>query len=82
MPKVYCKYCGMSFPDVRTLIINSCLYHPMGRQGMKHELYEGSEKTQYTCKYCGMTYRDLINLTRNNCQRHPGGFGKRHEPAL
>jgi len=79
--KYFCKYCGMDFPDVRTLTVNQCQNHPAGKHGFRHELYEGGEKPQYTCKYCGISYRNLRDLTRNNCQRHPEG--KRcHEPAL
>jgi len=79
---VYCKYCGMAYQDVRTLTVNQCPNHPAGKHGMRHELYEGSEKKQYTCKYCGLTYRDLLTLTRNRCLRHPDGKSRCHEPAL
>ncbi|MDR2597685.1 MAG: hypothetical protein LBC76_10255 [Treponema sp.] len=80
--KYYCKYCGMEYSTVRDLTANWCRNHPLGKNGYKHELYEGSVKAQYTCKYCGMVYRDLLNLTRNICQRNPAGKGKNHEPAL
>ncbi len=78
---VYCKYCGMAYQDVRILTANQCPNHPAGR-GCRHELYEGSEKKQYTCKYCGLTYRELLTLTRNRCLRHPDGKSRCHEPAL
>ena len=78
--KFFCKYCGMDFPDVRTLTVNPCKCHPAGGNS-RHELYEGGEKSQYTCKYCGMSYRSLRDLTTNICQRHPSGKG-RHAPAL
>ena len=79
---VYCKYCGMEFSSVRNLINNYCMKHPAGKNGFHHELYEGSEKPQYTCKYCGMTFKTLRILTNNYCQRHPAGRSRSHEPAL
>ena len=79
---VYCKYCGRGFPDVRTLTANTCQNHPGGKTGMRHELDEGVEKSEYTCKYCGIKYRSLRDLTVNKCQRHPAGRGMNHEPAL
>ena len=80
--KCFCKYCGMEYSDVRNLTANQCPNHPAGKNGLRHELYEGGEKPQYTCKYCGISYRTLLDLTRNLCQRHPGGWGRCHEPAL
>jgi len=83
MGKAYCKYCGMGFQDVRTLVINRCQNNPNGKGGtMYHELYEGSEKAEYACKFCGMKYRSLRDLTNNVCQRRPAGTGRFHEPAL
>ena len=78
----FCKYCGMEFSDIRTLTSNYCQNHPAGKNGFRHELYEGSVKQQYTCKYCGQSYRTLRDLTNNVCMRHPGGRGRKHEPAL
>jgi protein-arginine kinase activator protein McsA len=80
--KYYCKYCGMEYSSVRDLTANWCQNNPLGKNGHKHELYEGTIKAQYTCKFCGMIYKDLLNLTRNICQRNPAGKGKCHEPAL
>jgi len=78
---VYCKWCGMKFSDVRTLVHNTCQKNPAG-SGHKHELYEGAEKTQYTCKYCGQIFRTLadMNATRTCYQSKVGD--KRHEAAL
>jgi hypothetical protein len=76
--KFYCKYCGIAFPDVRTLIINTCQRNPEGSR--KHVLYEGSEKPQYTCKFCGQTYRTIGDMSVNTCQKKPGT--RRHEPVL
>lgn len=78
---VYCKYCGLSFPDVRTLVINLCRNHPAGI-GTHHELYQGSEKSEYTCVHCGLKFRKLTDLTINKCQRNPAGRNCCHEPAL
>jgi hypothetical protein len=76
--KVYCKWCGQSFPDVRTLAINTCNRNPEGSK--RHELYEGSEKPQYSCKFCGQTFRTIGDMSvTQTCGRKPN---KRHEPAL
>jgi hypothetical protein len=76
--KVYCKWCGTDFPDVRTLYINSCNLNPNGSR--KHELYEGSEKAQYSCKFCGATFRTIRDMSATKaCRAKPD---KRHEPAL
>jgi hypothetical protein len=72
----------MDFPSIRELTFNMCQNHPAGKHGNRHELYQGTEKSQYSCMYCGMTYRTLRDLCRNNCQRHPAGRGRCHEPAL
>jgi hypothetical protein len=74
--KFYCKWCGMNYSSVVSLTNNSCSKNPNGK---KHELYEGSEKSQYTCKYCGQKYSSLVSLTNNSCSKSPR---KRHEPAL
>jgi len=58
--RVYCKYCGMDFPDVRTLTVNTCQHHPAGRGQQHHELYEGSEKSQYACKYSGILNKNIL----------------------
>ena len=36
MSKVYCKYCGASYNDVRTLTSNNCMRHPDGTYKGKH----------------------------------------------
>lgn len=43
------------------------------------ELYEGSEKSQYTCKCCGSKYSSLSSLTASSCSKSPT---KKHQPAL
>jgi hypothetical protein len=76
-PKVYCKWCGSSFPDIRTLAINTCQRNPEGRA---HELYEGREKPRYTCKFCGDTFRTIGDMSvTKTCRKRAN---KRHEPAL
>ncbi|MGL4562021.1 MAG: hypothetical protein ACRCV0_07040 [Brevinema sp.] len=83
MSKVYCEYCGKSYPDIANLTNNHCSRHPAGANKGKHKLYEGSEKVKYACKYCGKSYHDLPNLTGNLCPKHPAGNGKgKHSPAL
>ena len=47
--------------------------------GKKHELYEGSEKSQYTCKCCGSKYSSLSSLTSSSCSKSPT---KKHQPAM
>jgi hypothetical protein len=82
MGKVFCKWCGMSFPDVRNLVNNNCQRNPWGQTGRKHELYEGSEKPQYVCKYCGQTFRTIGDMSvTKTCWKNPDG-NKRHVPAL
>jgi DNA-directed RNA polymerase subunit RPC12/RpoP len=82
MGKVFCKWCGMSFSDVRNLVNNACPRNPWGQAGSKHELYEGSEKPKYVCKYCGQTFRTIGDMSATRtCGRNPAG-NKRHEPAL
>lgn len=76
MANFYCKWCGSKYPNVSNLTNNSCSRNPNGK---KHELYEGSEKTQYTCKHCGSKYPTISNLTNNSCSKSPT---KKHHPAL
>jgi hypothetical protein len=71
----HCKWCGQKYPSVMALINGSCSKSPSN----KHELYEGSEKSQYTCKYCGQKYPSLISLTNGSCSKSPN---KRHQSAL
>ena len=83
MAKVYCKYCGNSFSDVRALSSGMCQRHPDGVNKGRHALYEGDEKPQYTCKYCGNRFHDIRSMTAGMCHRHPDGVNKgRHSPAL
>jgi transcription elongation factor Elf1 len=72
----YCKWCGQKYPSVVSLTAGSCSRNP---EGKKHELYEGSEKSQYTCKYCGQKFSSLVNLTTNACSKSPH---KKHAPAM
>jgi transcription elongation factor Elf1 len=74
--KFYCKWCGQSYSSVSTLTATSCSRNP---EGKKHELYEGSEKAQYTCKYCGQKYSSLSTLTATSCSKSPH---KKHHPAM
>jgi predicted Zn-ribbon and HTH transcriptional regulator len=78
----YCKWCGMKFHDVRTLVNNNCQRNPAGYIGHKHELYEGAEKKQYTCKYCGQTFRSIGDMSVIKTCRQSKVGDRRHEPAL
>jgi hypothetical protein len=71
----YSKWCGAKHPSVVSLTNSSCSKSP----SKKHELYEGSEKSQYTCKYCGTKHPSLTSLTNSSCSKSPN---KKHQPAL
>ena len=75
MANFYCKHCGMKQSSVASLTNNPCLKSPI----KKHELYEGSEKSQYTCKHCGMKQSSISSLVNNPCIKSPT---KKHVPAL
>ena len=75
MANFYCKHCGIKHSSVQSLTNNSCSRSPTKR----HELYEGSEKSQYTCKHCGIKHSTLQSLLNNSCSRSPT---KKHVPAL
>ena len=72
---VYCKRCGVKYPDAKTLLRNRCP-HSFGGKG-KHVLFEGEEADKYICENCGITYTSLKDLTRNSC---PHGNGAAHVP--
>lgn len=76
MSNFYCKWCGHKSSSVSSLTANSCVRNPDGK---KHELYEGSEKSQYTCKCCGHKSTSLSSLTANSCSKSPT---KHHQPAM
>jgi hypothetical protein len=76
MANFYCKWCGTKHSSVSTLTVNTCSRNPNGK---KHELYEGSEKSQYTCKLCGRQSHTLGSLVANSCTKSPT---KKHQPAL
>ena len=83
MANFYCKYCGTKASSVSGLTASSCSRHPLGANKGKHNLYEGSEKPQYTCKYCGTKGSSISGLTASSCSRHPNGANKgKHEPAM
>jgi ribosomal protein L37E len=75
MANFYCKHCGSKNTNVKSLTASTCSRSPTKR----HELYEGSEKSQYTCKYCGSKNTTLASLTASTCSKSPT---KRHSPAL
>jgi len=79
----YCEYCGHKFPDVRSLVVGTCVRHPDGANKGRHKLYEGSEKKMYTCKYCGKQFPSIMLMTSGTCPYHPKGSNKGgHAPAL
>ncbi len=77
MPNFYCKHCGLKFTNLPSLTNGFCNRNPGGR---KHELYEGSEKSEYYCKHCGLKFTNLPSLVNGFCNRNP--YGRKHEPAL
>jgi len=81
--QVYCKYCGTSAPNARSLTANACIRHPDGPGRGKHALYQGDTTGEYVCEFCGKTFPNIKSMTANMCIRHPDGPGKgRHSPAL
>lgn len=76
MSNVYCKWCGHISSKVSTLTMSSCSRNPTGK---KHELYEGSEKSEYTCKCCGHKSSKISTLTMGSCSK---SSTKKHQPAL
>ena len=80
--KFYCKHCGICRSSVQSLTVNMCPRHPAGPNRGRHEVYEGSEKREYTCIFCGIRRGSIAALTVNMCPRHPAGPNKgRHFPA-
>ena len=69
----YCKYCGTSARDARTLLNGWCPKHPSGPSKGKHALYEGGERSEYVCVYCGTKNRSLSSLLNGWCPKHPDG---------
>ena len=74
MANFYCKNCGTKKSSVSQLAGSGC------PKGGRHELYEGSEKDEYTCKYCGIEKNTIALLIGSGCSKNPNG--KRHSPAL
>lgn len=78
----YCKYCGTSARDARTLLNGWCLKHPDGPSRGKHVAYDGCENGPYECKYCGREFRDIASMVNGWCPRHPDGPSRgKHSPA-
>lgn len=75
--KYYCKWCGNSYPSVKSLVNFLCTVNPNGKH---HELYEGGEKAKYECKWCGYSNSSFKSLVNFSCTKNPNG--KHHEPAL
>jgi DNA-directed RNA polymerase subunit RPC12/RpoP len=73
--KVFCKCCGQKFDSIQLMRTVSCSKSPT----RKHELYEGSIKSQYFCKHCGQKFPSIMIMTGTSCHKSPT---KRHEPAL
>lgn len=76
MANVYCKWCGGQGSSASSLTSSSCSKNP---EGNKHELYEGSEKSQYECAYCGSKYSSISSMCSSSCSKSPH---KKHHPAL
>ena len=81
--KFYCKYYGTKNLSEVSLTENFCHRHPNGEGKDRHELYQGSEKPQYTCMHCGTKALSIASLTSSWCFRHPKGAVKGHHlPTL
>jgi hypothetical protein len=74
----YCKWCGSRSSSVSSLTSGSCHRNPV--KGGQHELYEGTEKSQYVCKFCGSKSSSISSLTSGSCHRNPDKGN--HAPAL
>ena len=72
----YCKYCGTSASNARTLLNGWCSKHPAGQNKGKHALYEGGERKEYFCIYCGQKFHTLSSLLSAWCNKHPDGQNK------
>ena len=72
----YCKYCGTSASNAKTLLNGWCPKHPAGQNKGKHALYEGGERDDYFCVYCGQKYHTLSSLLSGWCYKHPDGQNK------
>lgn len=77
MANVTCMYCGHISSSVSSLSSGTCSKNPFSKN---HQLYEGSQKSQYVCKYCGHKMSTIASLTSGTCSKNPNG--KRHVPAL
>jgi len=75
--KFYCKYCGIGFSSVFSLVNARCTKQP---GGANHVLYEGAEKSKYTCKYCGLQFSTIFAMVNARCLKSSSKGG--HEPAL
>jgi len=81
--KFICKFCGVEFSSVSSMIGCVCPRHENGPHKGFHAPYEGDIKQRYTCKYCGVTAASINRLTAGSCVRHPLGQGKGfHQPML
>lgn len=72
--RYYCKYCGKSEKDPRSLTSGFCLqrtrmneYLTSKHTPLVHQIYEGSEKSEYTCKHCGKSFKSFSDLVNNTC---------------
>jgi uncharacterized protein YgiM (DUF1202 family) len=71
---VLCKNCGSEYGSITSLTTNNCK-----NTNGKHQLYEGTIKSQYVCKHCGSKYNSIFQMTINNCKKSPTG---KHQPAV
>ncbi|EID83968.1 hypothetical protein MSI_26230 [Treponema sp. JC4] len=75
---VTCKYCGLQFPSVKSLVCGECVFHPDGRFKGKHTVYEGPNGGKYYCTYCGREATSIRDLILYLCPFHPDGNAKGH----
>lgn len=72
--KYFVKNCGSQYANIFQLTTNNCK-----NSNGKHQLYEGTIKSQYVCKHCGGKYNSIYQMVINNCKRSSTG---KHQPAL
>lgn len=72
---VYCKYCGKSFPSVKSMASSVCYKTP----SKKHIPYDGVLQESYQCMWCGRQYNSLAAMAADRCLKNPFG-NTQHEP--
>lgn len=74
--KVYCKWCGRSYPSLMAMAGGTCNKNPNNQKS--HERYNGTEKAKYECNWCGRSYPSLMAMAGGTCSKTQN---RRHEPV-